>query len=75
MLQNCATGQENSYFTKKLPQPAAILEFAWYPQATVQNPATFCFVASVRDTPVRLVDANDGRVSSKSIMFLRSARR
>jgi telomerase Cajal body protein 1 len=53
----------NTSFTRPLPQPSPILDFAWYPQATVQNPASFCFVASVRDTPVRLVDAGDGRVS------------
>jgi telomerase Cajal body protein 1 len=52
----------NISFTRPFPQPSPILDFVWYPQATVQDPASFCFVASVRDTPVRLVDAGDGRV-------------
>ncbi|KIM82104.1 hypothetical protein PILCRDRAFT_821004 [Piloderma croceum F 1598] len=52
----------NSSFTRSFRQSSPILDFAWYPQATVQNPASFCFVASVRDTPVRLLDAGDGRL-------------
>jgi hypothetical protein len=43
-------------------QPSPILGFIWYPTATPTNPASFCFVASVRDTPVKLLDASDGRV-------------
>ncbi|KAL1709660.1 WD40-repeat-containing domain protein [Schizophyllum commune] len=45
-----------------LPQPAPILDFAWYPGATAQSPATHCFVASVRECPVKLLDANSGRL-------------
>lgn len=59
----------NLSFTRPLPQPSPILDFAWYPLATVQDPASFCFVASVRDTPVRLVDAGDGRVSASIILY------
>ncbi|KAL1762101.1 WD40-repeat-containing domain protein [Schizophyllum commune] len=44
------------------PQPAPILDFAWYPGATAQSPATHCFVASVRECPVKLLDANSGRL-------------
>ncbi|KAJ6531415.1 WD40-repeat-containing domain protein [Mycena vulgaris] len=47
---------------RTLPQPAAILDYAWYPSATPANPASFCFVASVRETPVKLLDAADGRL-------------
>ena len=43
-------------------QPAPILDFIWYPTATPLNPASFCFVASVRECPVKLLDASDGRV-------------
>ena len=46
-----------------LPQPAPILDFAWYPFATTRDPASFCLVASVREGPVKLLDAADGRVS------------
>ena len=44
-------------------QPAPIVDYAWYPSAAADNPATFCFLASVRECPVRLLDASDGRVS------------
>ncbi|KAJ7474877.1 WD40-repeat-containing domain protein [Mycena latifolia] len=44
------------------PQPAPILDYTWYPSATSANPASFCFVASVRETPVKLLDASDGRL-------------
>ncbi|KAJ3521072.1 hypothetical protein NM688_g9070 [Phlebia brevispora] len=44
------------------PQPAPILDFVWYPRATCTDPASFCFVASVRECPVKLLDAADGRL-------------
>ncbi|KAJ7058894.1 WD40-repeat-containing domain protein [Mycena amicta] len=47
---------------RTLPQPAPIVDYVWYPTATAANPATFCFVASVRETPVKLLDASDGRL-------------
>ena len=43
-------------------QPAPILDFIWYPMATPLDPASFCLVASVRECPVKLLDASDGRV-------------
>jgi len=43
-------------------QPAPILDFIWYPTATPFDPASFCFVTSVRECPVKLLDASDGRV-------------
>ena len=43
-------------------QPAPILDFIWYPMATPLDPASFCIVASVRECPVKLLDASDGRV-------------
>ncbi|KAF9051758.1 hypothetical protein BJ165DRAFT_1451124 [Panaeolus papilionaceus] len=45
-----------------LPQPSPILDFIWYPTASPYDPASFCFVASVRECPVKLLDANDGRL-------------
>jgi hypothetical protein len=56
MNQSTAVGSD------PLPQPAPILDFAWYPSASPLNPATFCFVASVRNCPVKLLDAATGRV-------------
>lgn len=44
-------------------QPGPILDFAWYPSAGVTNPAAFCFLSSIRECPVKLLDASDGRVS------------
>lgn len=45
------------------PQAAPILDLAWYPAATPRDPASYCFVTSVRECPVKLLDASDGRVS------------
>ncbi|KAF8271027.1 WD40 repeat-like protein [Lactarius quietus] len=44
------------------PQAAPILDFIWYPRATPRDASSFCFVASVRESPVRLLDASDGRL-------------
>ncbi|KAF9459530.1 WD40-repeat-containing domain protein [Collybia nuda] len=43
-------------------QPSPILDFIWYPAATPLDPASFCFIASVRECPVKLLDAADGRL-------------
>ncbi|KZV68763.1 hypothetical protein PENSPDRAFT_507463 [Peniophora sp. CONT] len=45
-----------------LQQAESIVDYAWYPRATQQDPATFCFVTSVRESPVRLLDAATGRL-------------
>jgi len=44
------------------PRAAPILDFIWYPRATPRDASTFCFVASVRESPVQLLDASDGRL-------------
>ncbi|KAI0310854.1 hypothetical protein OF83DRAFT_1252248 [Amylostereum chailletii] len=44
------------------PQAASIVDFAWFPRATIHDPASFCFVSSVREAPVQLCDASDGRL-------------
>jgi hypothetical protein len=49
--------------TQVFPQSAAILASAWYPSATSKAPASYCFAASVRDCPVKLIDASSGRVT------------
>lgn len=43
--------------------PAALLSLEWYPFASVARPETFCFLRSVRDLPVQLIDGNTGKVS------------
>jgi hypothetical protein len=45
-------------------QPDAIHSSLWYPTASLNHPETFCFMASIRDTSIRLIDATDGRVYS-----------
>ncbi|KAF8321893.1 WD40-repeat-containing domain protein [Amanita rubescens] len=45
-----------------LKQPSPILDFQWYPTATRHDPASYCFVASVRESPVKLLDASSGRL-------------
>lgn len=43
-------------------QPDTVHAAVWHPAASASTPEAFCFAASVRDTPVRLVDAADGRI-------------
>ncbi|GLB44392.1 putative WD40 repeat-like protein [Lyophyllum shimeji] len=43
-------------------QASPIVDFVWYPTASLINPASFCFLASVRECPVKLLDASDGRL-------------
>ncbi|EJD52439.1 WD40 repeat-like protein [Auricularia subglabra TFB-10046 SS5] len=45
-----------------LPQAAPVLDACWYPGARTSDPASYCFLASVRDAPVKLLDATDGRL-------------
>lgn len=51
--------------TLVVPQPAPILDYVWYPGATAELPGSYCFLASVRDCPIKLIDAVDRRVSNK----------
>jgi hypothetical protein len=57
--------------TRVFPRATPILDFLWYPRATPRDPSSFCFVASVRDTPVQLLDASDGRVSHFKFFLIR----
>ncbi|TDL27099.1 WD40 repeat-like protein [Rickenella mellea] len=43
-------------------QSGPILDFLWYPSANAQDPATYCFISSVRECPVKLLDATNGRL-------------
>jgi hypothetical protein len=52
---------------KTFVQASPILDFIWFPTASPYDPASFCFVASVRECPVRLFDASDGRVRLNSL--------
>ncbi|KAJ7708210.1 hypothetical protein B0H17DRAFT_1124982 [Mycena rosella] len=44
-----------SQLVRTLPQPAPILEYAWYPGADPANPATFCFIASTMNQDLKNV--------------------
>ncbi|EIW76971.1 WD40 repeat-like protein [Coniophora puteana RWD-64-598 SS2] len=44
------------------PQPSPIVDFTWFPGASSQYPPLYCFVASVRECPVKLLDASTGRL-------------
>ena len=48
---------------KEFKQPENILGAIWYPTAVPDEPSGYCFLASVRESPVKLLDASDGRVS------------
>ncbi|KAG8684360.1 hypothetical protein FRC09_015440, partial [Ceratobasidium sp. 395] len=45
-----------------LKHPAPVLSTTWFPTASPLDPASYCFVVGVRDCPIRLVDASDGRL-------------
>ncbi|TFK19466.1 hypothetical protein FA15DRAFT_648298 [Coprinopsis marcescibilis] len=48
--------------TISIPQPGPVVATQWFPAASKENPAAYCLVASVRDTPVKLLDASNGRL-------------
>ena len=60
----------SSSLPRSLTQSAPILDYAWYPCASARDRASFCFVASVRECPVKLLDASDGRVRTPFSSFL-----
>ncbi|KAF9510475.1 hypothetical protein BS47DRAFT_1319637 [Hydnum rufescens UP504] len=45
-----------------LAQASSILDALWFPTASMKDPASFCFMASVRESPVKLLDASNGRL-------------
>nr|GAT52567.1 predicted protein [Mycena chlorophos] len=59
---NTAPPAGASHTQTSFPQPAPIVDYAWYPHASASTPASFCFAASVREAPVKLLDASDGRL-------------
>jgi hypothetical protein len=62
-LSKCLEGTQLSvHHNRSFPQSSAVVDFAWYPGASSSNAPAYCFIASVRDCPVKLLDASDGRV-------------
>ncbi|KZS99905.1 uncharacterized protein LAESUDRAFT_59479 [Laetiporus sulphureus 93-53] len=49
-------------FERVIQQPFPILDFEWFPTATLRDPAFSCFIASVRKCSVKLLDGSDGRL-------------
>ncbi|KAF8907598.1 hypothetical protein CPB84DRAFT_1744519 [Gymnopilus junonius] len=62
VLAQCENGSLQLFDVRRFNQAAPVLDFIWYPMATPRDPATFCFVASVRECPVKLLDGSDGRL-------------
>ncbi|KAF8962199.1 WD40-repeat-containing domain protein [Flammula alnicola] len=60
--QDGGAAQSSQSPVREFRQPSPILDFIWYPTASPRDPASFCFVASVRECPVKLLDASDGRL-------------
>ncbi|KAF8188715.1 WD40-repeat-containing domain protein [Pholiota molesta] len=60
--QDSESPTQDRFPAQEFPQAAPVLDFVWYPTATPRDPASFCFVASVRECPVKLLDASDGRL-------------
>ncbi|KAG1873224.1 WD40-repeat-containing domain protein [Suillus subluteus] len=61
-LFNLYSTQFSVHHKRTFPQSSAVVNFAWYPGASSNNAPAYCFVASVRDCPVKLLDASDGRL-------------
>ncbi|KAI9103286.1 WD40-repeat-containing domain protein [Phlyctochytrium arcticum] len=45
-----------------IQEPEAVYDLAWYPHMSSADPATCCFLSSVRDHPVRMWDAYTGQI-------------
>ncbi|KAG1794941.1 hypothetical protein EV424DRAFT_1393594, partial [Suillus variegatus] len=54
--------QLSAHHKRAFSQSSAVVHLAWHPGASSNNAPAYCFVASVRDCPVKLLDASDGRV-------------
>ncbi|KAG1837083.1 hypothetical protein F4604DRAFT_1910022, partial [Suillus subluteus] len=54
--------QFSAHHKRTFSQSSVVVNFAWYPGASSSNAPAYCFVASVRDCPVKLLDASDGRL-------------
>ncbi|OWZ78561.1 guanyl nucleotide binding protein [Cryptococcus neoformans Bt85] len=51
-----------TFETRQFKQPDSITSSNWFPTASSLIPESFCFVAGIRDNPVKLVDAKTGNV-------------
>ncbi|EAL20959.1 hypothetical protein CNBD5600 [Cryptococcus deneoformans B-3501A] len=51
-----------TFDTHQFKQPDSITSSIWFPTASSLVPESFCFVAGIRDNPVKLIDAKTGNV-------------
>ncbi|KAF8321251.1 hypothetical protein DL93DRAFT_2163535 [Clavulina sp. PMI_390] len=61
-IEPSTPGSHSLEIVNRFTQAAAVLEGVWYPGSTSANAASYCFLASVRDCPVKLLDAASGRL-------------
>ena len=53
-----------------LKQAAPILAATWYPSTTLLRPETHYFIVSIREEPVKLLDAADTRGEETMFLFM-----
>ncbi|ADV24623.1 guanyl nucleotide binding protein, putative [Cryptococcus gattii WM276] len=51
-----------TFETHQFKQPDSIASSIWFPTASSLVPESFCFMAGIRDNPVKLIDAKTGNV-------------
>ncbi|KIJ06803.1 hypothetical protein PAXINDRAFT_91462 [Paxillus involutus ATCC 200175] len=61
-LPSIAASDISLTHTKTFTQHAPIIDFTWYPGALRHNLPSYCFVATVRECPMKLLDGRDGRL-------------
>ncbi|MBW0483237.1 hypothetical protein O181_022952 [Austropuccinia psidii MF-1] len=47
---------------RQFPMADALLSTCWFPYSSLHDPSRYCFVAAVKDHPIQLLDASDGRI-------------
>ncbi|KAI8918189.1 WD40-repeat-containing domain protein [Powellomyces hirtus] len=52
-----------------ISEPECVYDFQWYPLMNSTDPATCCFLSSVRDHPIRLWDAYTGQLRCSYVAF------
>ncbi|MBW0584491.1 hypothetical protein O181_124206 [Austropuccinia psidii MF-1] len=47
---------------RQFPMADSLLSTCWFPYSSLHDPSQYCFVAAVKDHPIQLLDASDGRI-------------
>ncbi|KAF8834941.1 hypothetical protein BDN67DRAFT_1005979 [Paxillus ammoniavirescens] len=64
-INRCTNGRSPAIsltYAETFAQPAPIADFIWYPGASRHTLSSYCFVATVGECPVKLLDGRDGRL-------------